>query len=421
MGSVNDLVRNQFGDLTVLSRDGSTKNGRATWLCQCVCGKTKIVSGNSLLSNLVKSCGCARNRAQRKNLIGVKFGRLLVIKFVSFGRHRANWDCLCDCGNKYVVSSTDLIRGKTKSCGCIKREKTGNKNHNYNPNLTDEERILQRKYKGYTDWRSAVFAKDKYTCQTCGSVGGKIQAHHINNYSTYKELRITLGNGVTLCVRCHKEFHSLFGIKRTDSEDYYTFLSLKGKNITVREQLNTEISLISNVKLREFVFFVLGKLPNSFFEKPASSSGKYHPPQSNMYSGLLNHSRMVVYLAKKLCEPFNLQQKDVDIVIAAAVLHDGLKYGLIEQKHTTQTHAIDMAKFIKILGKSFPEISDEISVLSDAVLFHMGRWSIEHKEMPRKKFPEEYSTVERIVHLADVVSTMPNISFTFINDEIFLA
>jgi hypothetical protein len=41
----------------------------------------------------------------------------------SAGRgHRLS--CLCDCGNRTVVWASNLIRGKTKSCGCFMRETT---------------------------------------------------------------------------------------------------------------------------------------------------------------------------------------------------------------------------------------------------------------------------------------------------------
>ena len=62
------------------------------------------------------------------NLIGRKFGRLLVLKedgqWVSKnGRSRyIRWKCLCDCGNEHTTTSTLLLRGTTKSCGCLQKE-----------------------------------------------------------------------------------------------------------------------------------------------------------------------------------------------------------------------------------------------------------------------------------------------------------
>lgn len=59
----------------------------------------------------------------------------------------------------------------------------------------------------YKLWRDAVYARDEYTCQYCGQVGGKLNAHHILPYASYPELRTSIENGVTLCVKCHKAVH----------------------------------------------------------------------------------------------------------------------------------------------------------------------------------------------------------------------
>lgn len=35
----------------------------------------------------------------------------------------AYWKCKCDCGNIITVRGTNLRNGKTKSCGCLSKEK----------------------------------------------------------------------------------------------------------------------------------------------------------------------------------------------------------------------------------------------------------------------------------------------------------
>ena len=57
-----------------------------------------------------------------KDLTGKRFGRLTVIK--TQGKNKFNnymWLCRCDCGNEIVVLSGNLLKGNTKSCGCIQR------------------------------------------------------------------------------------------------------------------------------------------------------------------------------------------------------------------------------------------------------------------------------------------------------------
>lgn len=56
----------------------------------------------------------------------------------------------------------------------------------------------------YKQWRSNVFQRDEWTCQTCGIKGGELEVHHIKSFSKFPELRLVENNGVTLCHECHK-------------------------------------------------------------------------------------------------------------------------------------------------------------------------------------------------------------------------
>ena len=60
------------------------------------------------------------------DLTGQKFGRLLVLEkgpeYLSGGRKRFKWKCLCDCGNIYFTRGDALKNGSTKSCGCLKKD-----------------------------------------------------------------------------------------------------------------------------------------------------------------------------------------------------------------------------------------------------------------------------------------------------------
>lgn len=57
-----------------------------------------------------------------KDLKGERFGKLIAINRIckSDGSH---WKCKCDCGNYTVVSTHNLTKGNTKSCGCLQKEK----------------------------------------------------------------------------------------------------------------------------------------------------------------------------------------------------------------------------------------------------------------------------------------------------------
>lgn len=59
-----------------------------------------------------------------KDITGQKFGRLTVISLEKERKNRqTQWLCECDCGNKKIIYGSLLKNGKTKSCGCLHREK----------------------------------------------------------------------------------------------------------------------------------------------------------------------------------------------------------------------------------------------------------------------------------------------------------
>ncbi len=55
----------------------------------------------------------------RKNITGLKFGRLSVIRFHSKANKRMKWLCTCECGNEAIIDGSKLRNGHTRSCGCL--------------------------------------------------------------------------------------------------------------------------------------------------------------------------------------------------------------------------------------------------------------------------------------------------------------
>lgn len=64
--------------------------------------------------------------ATRLDLIDQRFGKLVVTARAGSDKHqKATWRCLCDCGVETVVSSGNLRKGNSRSCGCVRDEKIG--------------------------------------------------------------------------------------------------------------------------------------------------------------------------------------------------------------------------------------------------------------------------------------------------------
>lgn len=150
MANAIDLTGKTFGFLYVIERDYLAQEQhkperQAWWKCKCLaCGKIKSFRGSVVKKS--NSCGCIRNYSQeaidkliarnkkmgeekRDNLIGQRFSRLLVLEYADEQhqiyyntKHQPTWKCQCDCGNICYVTSDNLKRGYTPSCGCITKE-----------------------------------------------------------------------------------------------------------------------------------------------------------------------------------------------------------------------------------------------------------------------------------------------------------
>jgi len=138
-------------------------------------------------------------------------------------KHLHNYKCIC--GRKDKICFSNFKENKRcKKCGIIKV--SGKNAHQWNPNLTDEDRQDVRKYPEYKQWRTSVFTRDNFTCHICNTKGGYINAHHLHNYSSNKELRTDVNNGKTLCKKCHKTYHGFFTNRNNTQEQYDKFLPL---------------------------------------------------------------------------------------------------------------------------------------------------------------------------------------------------
>lgn len=63
------------------------------------------------------------SRKLTKNLIGQCFGRWTVKERAPNGASdQTRWLCECNCGNRRIVHRSSLIRDRSKSCGCLKKE-----------------------------------------------------------------------------------------------------------------------------------------------------------------------------------------------------------------------------------------------------------------------------------------------------------
>lgn len=61
----------------------------------------------------------------RQDLTGQQFGRLTVLRLARIGAdYKAKWLCQCDCGTQLEVFGANLVRGTSRSCGCLRRDQS---------------------------------------------------------------------------------------------------------------------------------------------------------------------------------------------------------------------------------------------------------------------------------------------------------
>lgn len=177
-------------------------------------------------SNFARNC---------KNYTGQTINNIEILS-----KHRNKEDgltiykCKCYCGQVFKTRISRILNNITKSCGCYRRKiashqasmKRGNKHWNWNENLTYEDRIQNRDIKEAQDLRKKVFERDNYTCQICLNKR-KLNAHHLDGWNWCKEKRFDPDNCVTLCEKCHNNFHKEYGKGNNTKEQFIAFA--KGK------------------------------------------------------------------------------------------------------------------------------------------------------------------------------------------------
>ena len=55
------------------------------------------------------------------NLMGKKINWITIVRLDRSEGHHNYWVCKCECGAEFIAIGNNIVRGKTKSCGCMKK------------------------------------------------------------------------------------------------------------------------------------------------------------------------------------------------------------------------------------------------------------------------------------------------------------
>lgn len=224
MDSHTSKIGKKYGMLTVVSfayRSGNHKY----FNCICDCGNTCVRREDALHEGRFSSCGCTNyNKGipahNRKDLTGMRFGKLLVLRYADTSGKKARWLCRCDCGNEVIVEGHNLLSGQSYQCQECGYKQTsekmkGKRNPAYKEDLPEEQRqarikkdVRDMSSPKYRKWKWDVIRRDNYTCQICGKKMTKgFVVHHIVGWDEDESKRYDMDNGLTLCKDCHIKLH----------------------------------------------------------------------------------------------------------------------------------------------------------------------------------------------------------------------
>jgi hypothetical protein len=112
------------------------------------------------------------------DLTGKRFGRLVAVRFFGKVNGFNKWVCRCDCGRETNVGTGPLRGGKSKSCGCAKKQQPQNIRHG-----------LAHKVPEYGVWTGMKKRCYNLQCEAYPDYGGR---------------------GITICERWNADFAAFY-------------------------------------------------------------------------------------------------------------------------------------------------------------------------------------------------------------------
>lgn len=183
----NDLTNRKVGKLTVVALSNYRKDRCYYWECVCECGKLTTVKATSLIRGNTKSCGCLKKNAF-VDYTGQTFGKLTLLEYIGKNKYNCHkYRVACSCGTIFQAEGNDVVSQKIKSCGCGKIEASKAR---ANP-LVAVQNNLYSDYKIKAKNRKLSFEIDKKDfieltqkpCYLCGIVGSNTKFSNNKEFS----------------------------------------------------------------------------------------------------------------------------------------------------------------------------------------------------------------------------------------------
>jgi hypothetical protein len=171
-------------------------------------------------------------------------------------------------------------------------------------------------------------------------------------------------------------------------------------NVTEAYRRMPALSLIDDHELRQATAAEITHFPSYFWRAPATSSDDYHNQFARGEHGLWIHTLMVATALERTIDSYvergAFDSYDADCACAAAILHDGRKYGDRWRPGASADgdHDLQMADRVRD-NDELPE------AVAGAIAAHMGPWYAG---------PPPKDAVERAVHTADMTGSARHVT-----------
>lgn len=136
--------------------------------------------------------------------------------------------------------------------------------------------------------------------------------------------------------------------------------------------IQKEVEKIVSEDIKNFTYDAFAEVDEKFWTSPASSSGKYHPPEDNGEGGLVRHVVKGVAVVEQYGRRAKFTSRELDMGISAFLLHDTCKNGVVwDFGQTDYTHGLIAAKWLEKFDLADSMAKEQIL---SAVRYHMAPW-----------------------------------------------